>query len=302
MSIVIAGASAFGILLIFAALALSLRASGRVGTVVDQYTPVRTLDEIELAQPFSVRVVRPILQAIARLIGRVTPQQLLETTRLKLELAGNPFDLVVRDFLGLRGVSTILTAMLLGFGFTLLSANAGAIIFLAFIGGILGFYLPLLWLNLRIRARHDEIQSALPDALDMLTIMVEAGLAFDAAMAQVAERWKNELGRAFGREIFEVRVGKDRRSALSDMAVRAGVADLTNFVAAVLQMERMGGGIASLLRIQSEQMRVTRRQRAYAQANQTPVKLIFPLVFLFFPAMFIVILGPAIIRIIRSGF
>jgi len=141
----------------------------------------------------------------------------------------------------------------------------------------------------------------LPDALDMLTICVEAGLGLDAAMSRVAERWNSELGRAFARALYEIRVGKTRHEALRDMANRADVPDLTNFIAAVVQVDKLGGGIAKMLRIQSEQMRVTRRQRAYARVNQTPAKLVFPLVFCFFPSIFVVLLGPAVVRLVTHG-
>jgi len=145
------------------------------------------------------------------------------------------------------------------------------------------------------------MERALPDALDLLTISVEAGLGFDAAMAKVAEKSDNELSRAFARVNAEVRLGKLRRDALRDMAQRAGVQDISNFIAAVIQADQLGVSLSKVLRVQSEQMRVRRRQRAEELANQAPIKMLFPLVFLIFPSIFIVLLGPAVIQIQKSG-
>ena len=165
----------------------------------------------------------------------------------------------------------------------------------------LGFYLPLIWLNRRIGKRQHDMERALPDALDLLTISVEAGLGFDAAIAKVSEKFDNELGRAFARVNAEVRLGKIRREALRDMANRAGVQDISNFIAAVIQADQLGVSLSKVLRVQSEQMRIRRRQRAEELAAQAPIKMLFPLVFLVFPSIFIVLLGPAAIQIQKIG-
>lgn len=301
LNFLLAGMCSLSIILIFAALARTMNAPSRVDAVMNQYTQTKSLEEMELAQPFTARVLRPLFRNMAGVFAQRTPQQMLQSMRHKLDLAGNPFDIPAVEFMGLRVAVAILTAVLLATAFTLLGSSSWAFVMLL-VGGILGFYLPVLWLDLKIRTRQEEIELALPDALDMLTICVEAGMGLDAAMGRVAERWNNELGYAFRRALTEIRVGKARHEAFRDMANRAEVADLTNFIAAVIQNERLGGGIAKLLRIQSEQMRVTRRQRAYTRVNQTPVKMVFPLVFCFFPALFVVLLGPAIIRIVTRGF
>lgn len=302
VSLFLAGLFTLGIILVFAAIALSISTPSRVDMVVEQYRQPRTLEEAELAQPFTRRIVRPILLQIARIINQRTPQSLMDSTRLKLDLAGNPFDLPVLEFMGLRGLATVLGAVLLGLFAQVLNAQSWLIVLLILAGAVLGFYLPVFWLDYKIRARREDIEFALPDALDMLTICVEAGLGLDAAMSRVAEKWDNALGRAFGRVIYEIRLGKSRQEAMRDMAERGGSTELTNFVAAVIQVDKLGGGIAKLLRIQSEQMRVTRRQRAYARANQTPIKMVIPLVFCFFPSLFIILIGPAAIRILVKGF
>jgi len=302
INLILAGLVTLGIVLVFTAIALSISAPSRVDTIAAQYRQPRTLEEIELAQPFTARILRPILFRFARLFARRTPASLIDSARVKLDMAGNPFDLPVLEFMGLRGLATILAALLLGLFAQFLDAQNWLTGLLILMGAILGFYAPVLWLDYKIRARREEIDYALPDALDMLTICAEAGLGLDAAMNRVAERWNNTLGRAFGRVIHEIRLGKSRHDAMRDMAERSGSTELTNFCAAVLQVDKLGTSIAKLLRIQSEQMRVTRRQRAYASANQTPIRMVFPLVFCFFPSLFIVLLGPVVIRLIFKGF
>ena len=133
----------------------------------------------------------------------------------------------------------------------------------------------------------------MPDALDLLTICVEAGLGFDSAMSKVTEEWENELGAAFGRVIQEIRLGKLRREALRDMSDRVGISEMTSFVAAVVQSEQLGVSMSRVLRIQADQMRLRRRQSAEEKARQAPVKMMIPLVFLIFPSILIVLLGPA---------
>jgi len=169
------------------------------------------------------------------------------------------------------------------------------------VGLAIGYLLPALWLRSKIQRRQDEVVKALPDALDLLTICVEAGLGFDAAMAKVAEKWDNELSRAFGRVIQEIRLGKLRRQALREMDHNLEVTDITSFVAAVIQADQLGVSMAKVMRIQSEQMRIRRRQRAEEKAHQAPVKMLFPLVFLIFPAIYIVLLGPAVLVVMDSG-
>jgi tight adherence protein C len=169
------------------------------------------------------------------------------------------------------------------------------------IGAAIGYLFPALWLRSKIRRRQDEVVKALPDALDLLTICVEAGLGFDAAMQKVAEKWENELARAFNRVIQEIRLGKLRREALREMDRNLEVTDITSFVAAVIQADQLGVSMSKVMRIQSEQMRIKRRQRAEEKAHQAPVKMLFPMVFLIFPAIYVVLLGPAVLVVMRSG-
>jgi tight adherence protein C len=151
-----------------------------------------------------------------------------------------------------------------------------------------------------IDRRKQAIVKTFPDALDLMTICVDAGLIFDASMQKVHEKWDDPLAQEFGRVTYELQLGKSRRQALKDMSDRMDLSDVTSFVATILQAEQLGVSIGKVLRIQSEQMRIKRRQRAEEKAQQAPIKMLFPMVFLIFPAMFVVLLGPAILRVIRT--
>jgi len=261
-----------------------------------------TLEEIELSQPFSQRVIKPLIQGSAQFIGRFAPQRNIEEIRHKLEMAGRPYGWGPAEFLGVQGLAGILLATMAFLLLTLTGQYLPKRLLATLVAGGLGFYLlPTLWLLSKIRDRQDKIVKALPDALDLLTISVEAGLGFDAAMSKVATKWDNELSAAFNRVIQEIQMGKLRREALRDMADRMEVPDVSSFVAAIIQADQLGVSIAKVLRIQSEQMRIRRRQRAEEKAHQAPVKMLFPMAFLIFPALFIVLLGPAILVVMRSG-
>jgi len=260
-----------------------------------------TLEEIELSQPFSQRVLKPILEGVAGFITRFAPANALESAAHQLDLAGRPYNWGPTEFFGVR---TLISLMLGVFAFLLLTVSGRPFttrIIGTLIGLALGYLLPALWLRSKIQRRQDEVIKALPDALDLLTICVEAGLGFDAAMSKVAEKWENELSRAFGRVIQEIRLGKLRRDALREMDYNLEVTDITSFVAAVIQADQLGVSMAKVMRIQSEQMRIRRRQRAEEKAHQAPVKMLFPLVFLIFPAIYIVLLGPAVLVVMDSG-
>jgi tight adherence protein C len=254
-----------------------------------------TLEEIELAQPFSQRILFPMIQASAHFMERFTPQRTLEATRHKLDLAGNPNNWSSTEFLGIRGLAAVLLAALTFFLTMLASVEPLQRLLFTALLGMIGFFLPVYWLGGRIRRRQDEIVKTLPDALDLLTISVEAGLPFDGAMQRVADKWDNELAKGFQRVLTELRVGKARKDALRDMSERMDVPDVTSFVAALIQADQLGISIAKVLRIQSEQMRIKRRQRAEEKAQQAPIKMLLPMTFLIFPTILIVILGPAVL-------
>jgi tight adherence protein C len=260
-----------------------------------------SLEEIELSQPFVDRVVYPIMVKIGELSSRITPQKMVENTAKKLELAGNPGRMDARAFLSLR---FILSAVLGGLFFLLsIFSNSWPVSreLLLTVGLVmLGYFLPQLYLSSKISRRQRSIRKALPDALDLLTICVEAGLGFDAAMSKINEKWDNDLALSFGRAIREIQLGKLRREALRDMSDRIGLSEMTSFVAAVIQSEQLGVSMAKVLRIQADQMRMKRRQRAEEEAHQAPIKMLLPMVGFTFPTIFIVLLTPAALRLVNT--
>jgi tight adherence protein C len=258
-----------------------------------------TLEELELSQPFSERVLMPIMSGLAEFAMRFSPGQTRESLQHKLDLAGNPYD--ITRFMGIRVLAAILLGGL-GIALFFLSANSGNLtlvhrIVLPVVGVGLGYYFPVVSLGSRISRRQNEIIKSLPDALDLLTICVEAGLGFDMAMAKVAEKWENQLSIAFNRALQEMQLGKLRREALREMSDSMDVRDVSTFVAAIIQADQLGVSIARVLRIQSDQMRMRRRQRAEELARQAPIKMLPAIAFLIFPAIFIVLLGPAALTI-----
>lgn len=262
-----------------------------------------TLEEIELSQPLSERVILPLARKLGNFALRFTPQNALQTTQHKLELAGNPTGVDATTFWAARFILAIVFGGLMIFVFTVGAKDwvwtRKLFISAAFIA--LGFYMPEMLLTSRIQRRQKSIRKAMPDALDLLTICVEAGLGFDGAMQKVNEKWDNELAIAFGRVIREIQLGKLRREALRDMADRMGIAEMTSFVAAVIQSEQLGVSMAKVLRIQSDQMRIRRRQQAEEEAHQAPVKMLIPMALLIFPSICIVLMTPAFLLLFRSA-
>jgi tight adherence protein C len=262
-------------------------------------TPM-TLEEVELSEPFSERVVRPALTTVLQTLGRLTPQRNLQDLQHRLEVAGRPFGWTVVSFLGLRLLSAVLLAALVLLLLFFSDLPLGRRLLLTAAVGALGYFLPILWLNWYTRRRQSALVRALPDGLDMLNICVGAGLGFDAALTKVGEQWSTPLSEEFNRVVAEIRLGKTRRQALVDLARRTEVSEIENFVATIVQADQLGVSIARVLRTQAEQMRIFRRQRAEEQARQATIKLLFPLVFMIFPALLAVLLGPAIPQIVET--
>ncbi len=276
---------------------------GRVLQLLQEGEEIRSIEDLELRQPFSERVLIPIARRFGEFVLRFTPQRVIAATEIDLLRAGlrarwDPTVVVaVRFFLAI--------GLLIG-GFFLLRASPapnirrmalpGALLF-----GLLGFYLPVLLIKSRIQRRQKAILKSFPDALDLLTICVQAGLGFDAAMQKLVEKWENELALEFARVLREVQLGKPRKDALRDMAERIGLPEVTSFVAAVVQAEQLGVSLSNILVIQADAMRQKRRQRAEEEARKAPIKMLFPLTFLIMPALFIVLLGPSIFILMKSG-
>jgi tight adherence protein C len=259
-----------------------------------------TLEELEMSQRFYERIVLPFFNQIGQIASRFTPQATLESAKRRLDTAGNPMRMDPAFFLSLRFIGAAIFGGLVFLVFLTTGRNWLQGLGLSALFVIIGFMFPNLWLTGRIRARQKAIFRAMPDALDLLTICVEAGLGFDAAMAKVNEKWDDDLALEFGRVLQEIRLGKIRRDALRDMAERLDVSEFTSFVAAVIQSEQLGVSMAKVLRIQSDQMRVRRRQMAEEEAHRAPIKMIFPIALLIFPSILLILLGPAAMLLLTS--
>jgi tight adherence protein C len=249
-----------------------------------------------LERSFGERTAKPLLTAVGRLGRRIMPAGMLDKARRKLDMAGNPRHLGVTEYAGLRVLSA---AVIIPVGLVLLRRFEleGILLWLAvpvIVG--LGIWLPDILLQRVIEGRQAAIRRALPDTLDLLVVSVEAGVGFDGAMQKVVEKGKGPLRDELARVLEQVRLGKSRAQALRDMAQRTQVPDLMSFVAAVQQAETLGVSIAKVLRVQADAARERRSHRAREAAAKLPVKLLFPLVFFIFPALFVVILGPGAIR------
>jgi tight adherence protein C len=257
-----------------------------------------TMEEVELARPFSERFLRPMIVRLGGLLSRSTPQKARQDLMNRLELAGRPGNLTPEDFGAVRLVSAALlgaVGLLLGF----LLANTVYLVLSLLIGAILGYYVPVLWLKQKVDARRNEIQKGLPDAMDLLVIAVDAGLGFDAALARVTDKYKNALCEQFAKVLREVSLGRPRLEAMDEMGRSSGVEDLHNFIQAVIQSEQFGTGIGKILRIQADEMRRKRRQRAQEKAAQATLKMMLPMVGCIFPTLWIVLLGPAALILLQ---
>jgi len=272
-----------------------------IGERLSQFTErTMTLDELELQQPFSQRVLIPLARVILGQVGKYGPKQSAERLKTNLQQAGNPGNMTPVMFSGIRMVLFVLLLAITGAVTFGQGMEAPKALMYTAVGGVLGYLLPGMWLGQQIKKRKHNIVKALPDALDLLTISVEAGLAFDLALMRVADKWDNELSNEFKRVLTDTRLGRARRDALKDMAVRTGVEDVQTFTAAIIQAEQLGVSIGKILRIQSDQMRIRRRQRAEEAAHKAPIKMLIPMAFLIFPSLFVVILGPAVPRLMSS--
>ena len=304
LALVVAALAAGAILLIV----IGLAGSSPVDPVQARLTQLgsmqaKNLEELELQQPFVERTLRPLANRLSGGVSRVTSSSFSERTEKNLALAGNPGDLRVADWLGIKAIGAIIGAILFFFLFGIVGILGFPFligVLLAVVGGLFGYTVPEFWLGRRVRKRQKAILLMIPDALDLLTISVRAGLGFDAALGKVVEKLQGPLSDEFRRALAEVRVGKARREALRDIVPRTEVVPLTNFIGAIIQAEQLGVSISKVLQVQSEQLRIERRQRAEEQAAKAPIKMLFPLVGCIFPSLFIVILGPAIILIVQN--
>jgi len=257
------------------------------------------LREQELSGSFLERILLPLVGATGGFAKRVTPLGMLQRIDKKLVLAGSPPGwsaerVAAFKMLGLVGGAMF--ALLMGG----LAGSGSSSMLPAMMFGGLGFVTPDVLLSGNARRRQDAIQRALPDTLDLLTISVEAGLGFDAALAHVINHVPGPLSQEIGRMLQEVQLGTSRVDALRRLSDRTDVEELRGFILAVIQADIFGVGVAKVLRAQAKELRIKRRQRAERKAMQTPVKILFPLIFCVLPALFVVIIGPGAIRIVNT--
>ena len=305
LTIIASVVAALAVALIMGGLILSRRdetVSSRLGAYL---TPgqdgVSIVDAEVKSKPFAERIIFPIAQRLSDSVGAILPNNQVATIRRKLLMAGNPSGLTVALFIGIKGMALIGTlGVALAFGVVgglpANLQNLGLLTVLCFCA----FFLPDFWLSSKITARQRALTNSLPDALDLLTIANAAGLSFENAIQEICSKWDDELAHEFERVLRDVGMGVSRRQAITDFGDRTGVPDIISFASAIKQAETLGISIGRTLQVQSEEMRTRRRQRAQETANQAPIKMMFPLVFLIFPAIFAVLLGPAVPQLLTT--
>ncbi|MBJ7528676.1 MAG: type II secretion system F family protein [Nocardioides sp.] len=293
---------AVSLVLVGAALRTDAESAGvtRSLAVLEAMTDAPKVLTEEIDRPFAERVLDP-LRARALVVGRrITGADAAERIRRKLDLAGNPAGLTVDKVVSAKVLGAVaglvvgvLVALLLGASLgVLLGVGLGAL--------VLGFLGPNLYLYQKTYDRSAQILRELPDAIDLMTISVESGLGFDAALQQVARNTEGPLADEFARVLKEMQIGQGRSAALRGLSERTDVDDLRSFVSAMVQADSFGIPVAQVLRVQSSEMRVKRRQRAEEKAQQVPVKITVPLIFCILPCLFIAVMGPAVISIMDN--
>lgn len=261
--------------------------------------PPGALEEAALDEPLLKRLLGPTMARVQATLLRRTPQGTRAALRARLREAGDPLDpgafLALRLYAALASLALVLLMVsprLLGGG--------GGVLPLALAGGAAyaGSMVPAFWLGRVVTRRKAEIRKSLPEVIDLLCVSVEAGLGLEGAIQKVAERYAGPLAQELGYCLNEMNLGKTREEAWRNLAQRVNLPDLSAVVSAIVQAERLGASLSTVLRVQAADLRERRRQRAEEQARQVPIKLLFPLVFFIFPALFVVILGPAILQIL----
>jgi tight adherence protein C len=244
--------------------------------------------------PFSERVMVPVFDSVTGTIIRIMPHTFVERISAELLAAGNP--MTTASFFAVLFITAVFFPLAF-IAFLAMSVGISAVtVLFGLIFAVFGFLLPIFLLHLAVTSRKNAIWKRLPDAFDLITVSVEAGLGLDAALRQVAEKLKGPLSEEIGQVLREVGMGRARREALESMAHRCQLRELETFVHAVVQAEQLGTSLGRVLRAQALSLRVRRRQRAQELARRAPVKLVFPLVFLIMPTFFIITLGPVAVR------
>jgi tight adherence protein C len=262
--------------------------------------PGSSVRQQELAVPVMRRVVLPGLSGISRRVLRFTPPSIVERLDQELVYAGSPAGWDGARLLALKWLTAVATAVLAVVGLPLLGVRVLQALVVAVIATFVGYYLPEWLVRSRGSRRQEQMRKALPDALDLLSITVQAGLGFDAALEKVSKEMGGPLGAELFRVVQEIRLGKGRGEALRALGERTTVDELKAFVMAMVQAEIFGISIARVLEVQAEDSRIKRRQRAEEQAQKLPVKIVFPLILCIFPAILAITLGPAAITIYQQ--
>ena len=297
--LILAGVVAFGVFLVFASFLVGQQLDPVQARLQQISVRPRTLEELELQRPLAERTLKPIVQGLAAVIARFYPANTARSLQIRLKRAGMETT-SVEFFLGVKAFVAIVAAIAASSLLNLLTSDT-----LATVGGLLGgiiagFLIPDFYLSSRAGGRAGAILDQLPDALDLLTISVEAGLGFDAAIIKVTEKMKGPLTEELKRAAAEQRVGKSRQEALRGINDRVEVKELQNLISAIIQADQLGVSMSKVLRIQSEQMRTDRRQRAEEKAARAPILIMLPTVGCIFPSLFIVILAPAALSAMKS--
>lgn len=272
-----------------------LRMSSRLAELQAVLPGEEAPDELEL--PFADRIIMPLYQVFLDTLGRMTPQGLKDRYQQMINQAGLSKEYTPLRILGLQ----ILVCLLAVMAFVLLLSRAGGELnpLLLVLIGLLTFYMPYGFIRSKAEVRRQKVERALPDLLDLLYISVEAGLGFDAALKKTTLKMGGPLSDEILRALDDINKGRERVAALRSIGERTEVEDVRNFIMAVIQSELLGSNIANMLRTQSRVMRSRRRQRAEEKAHKLPIKMLFPLVFLMFPALFVIILGPALMKVLE---
>ena len=305
---------ALGLLLLvvmFAMLGYGFYRSSSKYAVVQRIDQIKAAEEQtaeeELARPFVQRILLPIGETVAKVFRGYTPAEVSERTHKRLVTAGMYPRVTAVQLLGLCWASAAACLLLMFLLLISLGTTGGEVrlddpwnVLYLMVAAVGGYILPQFVLSKRIQQRQETILLSLPYAIDILSISVEAGMGFDAGVGYTMRKTKGPLAEEFAKTLNEIRLGKPRLEALEDLGNRTGVDELKTFVTAVVHASRLGGSITNTLRIQADSMRVRRRQRAQEQAMKAPVKMVFPLVLFIFPALFVVILGPAGMSIYRQ--
>jgi tight adherence protein C len=247
---------------------------------------------------FRERVLAPSAERLASIPLRLRPGQTVESIQAKLIAAGLSQRVTPQNFLALKGAATV-GGVVLG----LMLAGAGAVfagILFAPILGTVGFVIPDYVLTLKARSRSEAVRQQLPDALDLLAVSVEAGLGFDGAITKLTEHMEGALVDEFSMTLGEMRIGESRQTALKKMVERVDAPELGSFVRAVIQADQLGISLGRILRVQAADSRMRRQAAAEEKAMKAPIKMLFPTVMFIFPAMFIVLLGPAVMNIMKA--